>query len=379
LTINGSVVPEFGSLALSETEDTKIEFCGRAQPKATLIFRNFEKLDFDCDAGTKQCLEFDCDAKSSENLFANFLDKSFPNGCNTKRTEFRSVPFHQIYKDPLGVVWRRFIVAKPVQATRPETAGGSPTSSYLSEVSIPLTEGQTLNLTDLKLGTNIIEFKDKNGLIWNKQVFRSSGTEVGFRLSGLLSPSSSFIFVGDGMFIHFFENLPGAQWGDWGTHRFGLKLRSFGTVAQVDGSSFSTPTALSSTSAEARMNFKDSLWNLDEVFGGLVGMTQFSWQGASASYIAAGFYWGRSMPKGLDQIFNQVPWFRGQKYVDLDFALLNPITSGADFGYTGNFHGKLFITRDFYIEAGLGFFSLSSGIGKSLSTQLGTFGLGLLL
>ena len=377
--INGVPVAAVGSIALSQNQKTEIQFCAAGQKKYKLTYGYFDRIDMDFDVNNQIVKQFDYSQMNQFKTSGAFMDKTFPLDWPQSRIQITVPPMVQLHTDDLNVAWRRFILKWPTSFMRPDLKTKKKLSTYSDHIFTELVNNQKIKFQNIPEGSSVYEYVDNTGHIWNTSVYRSSNTEAGFRLSGLLSSSGSIVFVGDALLSHFFENEFGFDWGGWATHRFGVKVRGFGTVAELDGLRSKTPDNLILTSSEIRINATQGLWNLDEIYGFSAGALQISWAGASANYYSAGFYAGRSMPQVLDQVLNFIPWFRSQKYIDADFAYLIPQKSDLQTGYIGNVHSKLFVNKDFYLEFGVGFFSVSSTKKSSLNTQLGTFGIGILL
>ncbi len=213
--------------------------------------------------------------------------------------------------------------------------------------------------------------------------FRSS--EISSRLSLVYSGRDLF-FLGEVAFSHWFDSLLWMKNYWLSRERWGFSARYFQSFSEIStGTDGTTKLELKVGSADLRYRLKPGVWGRDETLG-LIGAYQDVTIGSiQGGMLGAGAFWARSMPKGIDEIFNVFPIFRYPKWVDMEFIWYSiPMKTDIKLGtnYALNFHGKVMWTPKWFGEAGFGVKSYSITDQTllqrtGLTTFYGTIGLGM--
>lgn len=232
---------------------------------------------------------------------------------------------------------------------------------------------------ELPLGLSHVEFR-QGDRAYQTQIWNLKNSEISGQLSGFLLDAGRILATGEVSLVHFFENPFSPEFENWHTHRWGARLRYYSSMASFEGFQPTDPLNVSFTSIEARGLIGQGLWNLDSVQGGLLSFNRFDFFESSQNYLGLGYFWGRSMPRGIDYWFEKMSWFRYPKYVNLDISALVPTQEdrGASLSYVANFHGKMFIGRDWFIAGGVEFLQIRASTRRELAAVVGTIGGGLL-
>ncbi len=228
------------------------------------------------------------------------------------------------------------------------------------------------------------------------ELYRTYASEASLRLTGLISADQKIILLGEIAAGHWFENLLLMDNYYLSNQRWGLNAKYFRSLASVATSDGAIST-FNSLTADARFNLTPGLWNRDQLVGLIFGVQHLEYtqtgkdqSGVSQTFVGdselmgVGLYWARTMPKIFDDVFNFVWLLRHPKYVDVDFiyyplSLTPNIDPGTTFNL--NIHGKVFITKEFFAEAGMsvkgmGISDNTTGASPDSIFASGTGGLG---
>lgn len=228
--------------------------------------------------------------------------------------------------------------------------------------------------------------KNVNEFRYYYKVYRGFANEISGRLSGILT-AQSLVFNAEINYQHWFENLFG--WNNYwlGRQRWGINYRFFKSITQnktISADSTYSTSAFTTSTLDLKYRFKPGVWGFDEVFGLIISHQDLAYGEGKVKALGGGFFWGRSMPAFVDQIFNLVPLLRYPKWVDMEILTYpNSLDSNSIilYNYSINFHGKVMWTPNFYGEAGFGrkdfnFQDTKALTDSRLQTFYGTAGLG---
>lgn len=194
------------------------------------------------------------------------------------------------------------------------------------------------------------------------EMYKGHPREISLRSSVVVGTSP--FFNGEGAFGYWFEDLFG--WTNYylSRHRWGLFLKYFRSITPFSLTPYSG--TLTSLTADLKYRLTPGLWNRDETWGLLIGYNTVEFEIINAKELGFGFFWARSMPKGFDDLFNLIKYFRYPKWVDLEFiyypVALNPnevslrlVPGQRAWGnWALNFHGKMFFNPSWFMEGGFG-------------------------
>jgi len=176
--------------------------------------------------------------------------------------------------------------------------------------------------------------------------------ELSARLSGVVSSDSQLAFLGEAAGSFWLENLLG--WQD-----YYLSERRWGIFANYFQSSSlgSSGVDVTSWNANLKYRFTPGVWNRDESVGAILAYQNIKYRGVPGDMTGVGMFWARSMPDLFDKIFNFIPIFRYPKWVDMEaiyyLSSQDPSIKLAA-SYSLMFHGKMFVSPEFFLESGLG-------------------------
>jgi hypothetical protein len=235
---------------------------------------------------------------------------------------------------------------------------------------------------DIELEEGIAS-KTKRKIKMSAPVYQGYMSEASVRGGGLLDKKGDITVAGELAVLFFPPRIwsatavPGFDF-----NRLGFGLRYYSSLFIADG--FKTPEKFSILQAEARMHFNQGIWQRDQIVGMMAVYNQVAFRSLGLSPFGLGLYWGRSMPKPIDNFFNWFWPFRFEKYVDMSLIYM-PVDIGLKSldspGVTLDFHGKMFLSTRLYFEAGFGLrsFYLKGGIERlALSQPYGTAGFGMM-
>jgi hypothetical protein len=298
----------------------------------------------------------------------HFWDYSFPYPELFERRKLEDQAMYFSWKSSSGIELLRPFPTKnkwPIESERPRLKRPRTLGSYSDRLLFDLTtdKGKSLakveNLESGKWNLRTVTVDDRT---WTVDVLRMYPNEASVRGSLANGPSGNVAMLADLTVSRYFEKLPFSQnYDSWASHRFGSRVRAFSSVGSIGNSGFERPVALTSFSAEARMDLGKGLWNFDTKWGLLAGLTHFSVEESSQDYLGMGFYWARPLPVVFDKILNTVPYFRYPKYVDLDFTYLafDERFGPVDPSWVLNLHGKMIFSKRWFFELGYGWTQLS--------------------
>lgn len=205
---------------------------------------------------------------------------------------------------------------------------------------------------------------DGDGKRWTSRLslYRAPNHDFSARLSTVAASNNKSLLLGEGSLNFWFQDLWGWQNDYLSNKRWGLGIKQFLTLSSLEVKD-SGEAALDETSELTALNLDlkyrilPGQWGLDESYGVLLGYQELGVVNSKAPMLGLGVFWGRSLPKLLDDAFNLIPFFKKPKYVDLEFifypsALKSNITMGSTFSL--NFHGKVLFTPRLFGELGFG-------------------------
>jgi hypothetical protein len=215
------------------------------------------------------------------------------------------------------------------------------------------------------------------------ELYKGSPREVSVRLSGLLSPTGENVFLGEGAYNQWFEDFMG--WTNYyvGRQRWGISFRYFKSLTKLKVAG-TADADLAVANADLKYRFTPGIWGREETVGAMLDYQDVSFATFKAPMIGIGGFWGRSMPKVFDNIFNIAPWMRYQKWVDMEL-IYYPLSLSSKVSLQTNlalnFHGKVLWSKRWFGEAGFGvkrYAMVESATQRiTLNTFYGTVGLGL--
>lgn len=212
------------------------------------------------------------------------------------------------------------------------------------------------------------------------EIYRGYSNELSSRLSAILTPNN-FVFNGELAYNHWFDDVFGWSNSILSRQRWGFSYKYFQSITN---SKSSEATNFTMSAMDIKYRFSAGLWGRDESFGMIASLQDMTYGIAKSRAIGYGAFWARSMPQVFDRLFNYIPWFRYQKWVDMELILYPTSllsTTQIERNYALNFHGKILWTENFFGEAGFGRkeFIYSDTIALSqarMETFYGTFGVG---
>lgn len=196
--------------------------------------------------------------------------------------------------------------------------------------------------------------------------------------------AGSFIFMGEGAYNHWFEDIFG--WTNYwlSRQRWGVSAKYFQSFNQLKVSAAGDTAPLTVLTVDLKYRFTPGLWGRDESVGAMLSYQDVGFGAAKAPMLGVGGFWARSMPKVFDDFFNLLPFMRYPKWVDMEFiyyasSMSSSVTLNAPMSL--NFHGKVLWTERIFGEAGFGLkrygFADSAANQKAeLNSFYGTVGLG---
>lgn len=212
------------------------------------------------------------------------------------------------------------------------------------------------------------------------EVFRSQGNELSARFTGILSDSGQVI-LGEIFYSKWFEYLFAKNYYSY--QRWGLAAKHFISFNSLSVSD-SEKENISATNIDLKYRFTPGLWTRDESTGLMISYQNLVFGQFKVPMTGVGWFWARSMPRGLDNFFNLVSLFRYPKWVDMEIIYYtNAISSKVQLNapINVNFHGQILWSKSFFGEAGFGikrfaFTDQDLNQKAELTTFYGTIGLG---
>jgi hypothetical protein len=222
------------------------------------------------------------------------------------------------------------------------------------------------------------------------EIYKGFPREVSGRLSGLVSPTSGSVFLGEFAYNQWFEDVFG--WNNYylARQRWGLSAKYFKSITNLKVSSAGDEAAIAVGNVDLKYRLIPGLWNRDETIGAMVDYQSLVFEKVNAPKLNApmlgvGAFWARSMPKVFDDLFNIFSLMRYPKWVDMEF-IYYPVsmssTATLRTNFALNFHGKVMWSKHWFGEAGFGmkrFDVVETQLQQAatLNTFYGTVGLGL--
>ena len=193
------------------------------------------------------------------------------------------------------------------------------------------------------------------------EIFRASPTEIGARLTGIVTTDSVFSTIGEVSLAHWLEDVFGWESYWLSKQRWGLGLKYSQTFTDLLIAKGLDPEALSNLNFDIKYRFAPGVWGLHESFGIDFGYQQTQLGTRNLPLLGGGFFWAKSMPQIFDRILGLVPFMRYPKWVDMEI-LFFPLSLNKNFEsgliWNLNFHGKILWSKTFFGEAGFGVRSL---------------------
>lgn len=190
------------------------------------------------------------------------------------------------------------------------------------------------------------------------ELYKGYPRELSGRFSGITTPEGKLAILGEFAFNYWFEDVLG--WNNYwlARQRWGLSTKYFRSLIDIPYAYYSG--VMSVATVDLKYRFKPGLWNRDESWGAILSYQKFNWaeNRFDNSFLGAGVFWARSMPKALDEVFNLFWLMRYPKWVDVEF--ITYMASGEKYTKVNfptsalNFHGKVMWTNTFFGEAGFG-------------------------
>jgi hypothetical protein len=224
-------------------------------------------------------------------------------------------------------------------------------------------------------------YAEKEGFSYKSyfEMYRGLPMDLSFRYGQVLGNVNAVANI-DLAFTYWFEDFLGLKDAQFSRLRWGVSLKSFESLNNLQTkipkssnpeSTVSVFGKLKLQTLDFKYRFQQGVWNRDETTGLILSGLNFSFYDASTNMLGVGIFWARSMPKVLDDLFNQVSIFRYPKWVDAEAlwyvygtnprAKLNvEFNPPQNFGnFALNFHGKVLWTKRFFGEAGFGIRSIT--------------------
>lgn len=222
------------------------------------------------------------------------------------------------------------------------------------------------------------------------ELYKGYSNELSTRLSMILS-TSGLILMGEAAYNLWFEDVLGWDQYYLSKQRWGVSTKYFQSFTKYKVTGYGN-AELKVVNADLKYRFTPGLWTRDESHGAMVSYQDFE---ASlevtkfkAPMLGVGWFWARSMPQVVDEIFSLIPYMDYPKWVDMEFiyyAASMDSTKKLNFNFALNFHGQVLWKNNFFGEAGFGIKrydfidatnSLQSNLGYQLNVLYGTVGMG---
>jgi hypothetical protein len=223
------------------------------------------------------------------------------------------------------------------------------------------------------------------------ELYKGYSNELSTRLSTIMS-SSGLILMGEAAYNVWFEDFLG--WDNYylTKQRWGLSGKYFQSITKYTVKGVGQ-AELKVLNADLKYRFTPGLWTRDETQGMMLSYQSFDAELGITSFkvpmTGVGWFWARSMPKAVDDIFNIIPFMNYPKWVDMEFiyyAASSDSTKKLNIDFALNFHGQVLWKDNFFGEAGFGIKrydfvdktnAYQSNLGYTLNTLYGTLGVGL--
>jgi hypothetical protein len=310
-----------------------------------------------------------------------------------------------------GIFAQRLDISEVPRANaRPYLDARTPTGTYIDGVELSGQRLPEVKVSSIENGVTIDEGEPRH-FIWNfkatergqmnrsylnldyeghqykafYEIYKGFPREVSGRLSGLVSPTSGSVFLGEFAYNQWFEDVLG--WNNYylARQRWGLSAKYFQSITKLKVSTAGDEAAIAVGNVDLKYRLIPGLWNRDETVGAMVDYQSLIFDKVNAPMVGVGAFWARSMPKVFDDLFNIVSIMRYPKWVDMEFiyypvSMSSTVTLRTNFAL--NFHGKVMWSKHWFGEAGFGvkrFDIIETHLQQAaaLNTFYGTVGLGL--
>ena len=228
---------------------------------------------------------------------------------------------------------------------------------------------------------------DENKKAWvaHYELYRGYASEVSGAFTGVVSSSGQAAAMGEVMASTWLEDL-GFSDRTFALQRWGIFASYFKAFSPITLPTGDVINEFSAISGTLRYNLLHGLINRDQLFGVVLSIQRIGLSSLHDTMAGGGGYWGRAMPKVLDDLFNIFDFMKKPKYLEIDlsyypFSLSPGVKAGPTFNL--NFSGKVFFRPDFFGQAGFGikqfnFTDNTALTSASLTTAYGLIGLGMM-
>jgi len=216
------------------------------------------------------------------------------------------------------------------------------------------------------------------------ELYNAYANELSLRFSAIVS-SVGTVPVAEMAYNRWFESLFGWENQALSVQRWGLSVKYFKSMSQLSINDGASTVDLAAMNLDLKYRLTPGLWTRDESHGIMLSYQSVTFGTLGAPLVGAGWFWARSMPRILDNVFNIVPFMRYPKWVDMEFiyyasSLKAGVTANSNLSL--NFHGQVLWKKNFFGEAGFGmkryaFQDSALNQKAELNTFYGTVGLGL--
>lgn len=216
------------------------------------------------------------------------------------------------------------------------------------------------------------------------ELYRGYANELSGRFSGILSSGQSLV-MSEVAFNRWIEDLFGFDNYWVAKQRWGLSFKYFKSMSKLKVAEPDTTAALDSMNFDIKYRLTPGLWTREESHGVMLSYQSVTFDQLKAPMAGIGWFWARSMPRSVDNLFNYLPFMRYPKWVDVEFvyygaSMDSNVSLGSNFAL--NFHGQVLWKSWFFGEAGFGmkkysFTDSSLNQQAELNTFYGTVGMGL--
>lgn len=216
------------------------------------------------------------------------------------------------------------------------------------------------------------------------ELYRGYGNELSGRFSAILSANET-INMGELAFNHWFENIFGWENYYIAKQRWGLSYKQFQSLNSFVVGQAGETANLQVSTLDLKYRFTPGLWTRDESWGLMANYQTVAIDPLSTSMMGVGWFWARSMPRSLDQLFSRLPFMNYPKWVDMEmvyYVSSNNSQIALAANYAINFHGQVLWKKWFFGEAGFGmkryaFTDTALDQQFELNTFYGTVGMGI--
>lgn len=243
-----------------------------------------------------------------------------------------------------------------------------------------------------KINRSMLLLSD-NGHVYKSyfELYKGFSNELSSRLSMILS-TSGLILMGEAAYNHWFEDVLG--WDNYylSKQRWGISTKYFQSITKYKVTAYGN-AELKVVNADLKYRLSPGIWTRDETHGLMASYQSFDANLSITKFqvpmLGVGWFWARSMPKIVDEVFSLIPFMDYPKWVDMEFIYYTMSADSSkklNFNFALNFHGQVLWKDNFFGEAGFGIKrydlvdttnSFQRNLGYQLNTLYGTVGLGL--